>query len=269
MSRLYQPFQPLLTAEGRKTFGLCVKEHAPCARLSGVVHSYLQVNVAKPTPYPMIPDGTQAIFISLDSLQIGGAQSQAAELQLRRPGDYLGIRFYPGALRHFFSLDLAEITNRFISGDDIRRVSLADLGHQAYRHTDFHQRARVCEAWLLRHFMPRPPNTLDRAMNLIYQFRGNLDVALLRQKLGVSERHLRRLFQQGTGLSTKAFAQIVRIQCACKLLLQNPAASMQVAGNLGFFDQAHLLKEYKQRLLANPGAIFDRFMSGFYNTAGS
>lgn len=39
----------------------------------------------------------------------GGRQSFAL---IQQSGDYFGIRFYPGALRHFFNLDLSEITGQ-------------------------------------------------------------------------------------------------------------------------------------------------------------
>jgi len=110
MSQPYQPFQPLLTNGGQQSFALTVQQYPAAKSLTGIVHSYLQVSTPKPTPYPMIPDGAPAIFISAKSTQIGGTLSQALDIQIQQAGDYFGIRFYPGALRHFFKLNLAEIT---------------------------------------------------------------------------------------------------------------------------------------------------------------
>jgi len=69
----------------------------------------MQISTTTPTPYPVvIPDGSQAIFISLCSSKIGGAQSKACDIQILQPSDYFGIRFYPGALRYFFDLNLPD-----------------------------------------------------------------------------------------------------------------------------------------------------------------
>jgi AraC-like DNA-binding protein len=267
MTQTYQPFQPLLTAAGSKAFGLRVQQRSPCSALRGIVDSYIQVGSDSPTPYPMVPDGTQAIFIGPDSIRVGGAQTRALELQLPDAGDYFGICFYPGALRHFFSLDLSEITNQFVDRAFLPCRDLNDLDGRLYQQLDFVQRARICELWLLRHFHGQRPNLLDRALSLVYQATGDIDVGKLAKRLEVSSRHLGRLFRRHTGLGTKSFAQIVRIQTACRHLLVGSAGSLELAGELGFFDQAHLLNEYKRQLLLSPGALARRFRSDFSNKA--
>ena len=113
VSQLYRPFQALLTASGLQHFGLGMQECPAARQLEGIVHSYIQVSTARPTAYPVMPDGTQAIFFSSQGTLIGGALSRMRELQLLQTGEYFGIRFQPGALRHFFKLDLAEITDQF------------------------------------------------------------------------------------------------------------------------------------------------------------
>jgi len=264
---MYQPFQPLLTAGGRQRFSLTVQQTPANKHLYGIVHSYLQVSTQQPTPYPMIPDGAPAIFISTESLQIGGAQTQALDLQLQKPGDYFGIRFYPGALRHFFKLNLSEITGDFVGSNFFPCRDLAHLHESIYQQSDFRQRVRLCQQWLLRHFTPQAPNAFDMALTLIYQSIGNIEVRQLANQTGLSSRHLNRLFQQYAGLSTKAFAQIIRIQSACQQLYKRPNSSLETAAELGFFDQAHLLKEYKRRLLLSPRSLYKRFMSDLYNKA--
>ncbi len=268
MSHPYQPFQPLLTNGGRQSFDLTVQQHPANKRLVGIVHSYLQVSTSKPTPYPIMPDGTQAIFISAESTLIGGAHTQALDIQIQKPGDYFGIRFYPGALRHFFNLNLSEITGQFVESQYFPCRYFALLHQQIYQQDNFLQRVRICEQWLLRHFTPQPSNSFDLALGLIYQSTGNIEISTLANNTGVSSRQLNRLFQQYTGLSTKAFAQIIRIQNACKQLYENPNNSLETALQLGFFDQAHLLKEYKRLLTLSPRSLNNRFMSDFYNNEG-
>jgi AraC-like DNA-binding protein len=265
MSQAYQPFQPLLTKGGRKCFALTVQEYPAQNIMAGIVHSYLQVSTPKPTSYPMIPDGTQAIFISAESTQIGGAQTQAVDIQIHQAGDYFGIRFYPGALRHFFKLNLAEITGQFVDSQYFPCRYFSQLHHHIYQQSHFLSRVRVCEQWLLQHFSPQAPSSFDQSLSLIYQSIGTIEISQLAKKVGLSRRHLNRLFQQYTGLSTKAFAQIIRIQRACKQLYEKPGNSLEIAVELGFFDQAHLLREYKRHLLLSPGLLFKRFMSDFYN----
>lgn len=267
MDQVYSPFQPLLTTGGQKCFGLSVQEFPAQKKLAGFVRSYLQVSTLKPTPYPVMPDGTQAVFISAESIQIGGAQTQAVDIQIHQAGDYFGIWFYPGVLRHFFKLNVAEITGQFVDSRFFPCRYFSQLHHRIYQQHDVRSRVDVCEQWLLRHFSPKAPDLFDMSLNLIYQSTGTIEINMLAKQIGVSRRHLNRLFQQYTGLSTKAFSQIIRIQRACKQLYEKPDNSLEIAAELGFFDQAHLLREYKRHLLLSPGLLFKRFMSDFYNKA--
>ncbi len=266
MNELYQPFQPLLTSSGLQRFELFMQEAPADNSLKGVVHSYLQIRTPKATPYPVIPDGSQAIFISPQGSMIGGAQSQTVDVRILQPGEYFGIRFYPAALRHFFKLNVFEITDQFVDNQFFPCEVFAKLHNAIYQSRSFQQRVDVCERWLLRLFMPLSPGPFDYALFLIYQSFGNIKINQLATTIGLSSRHLNRLFQKYTGLSTKSFIQIIRIQNACKYLSIKPYDSLNISLELGYFDQSHLLNEYKKRLSLSPHSLFDKFMSDFYNS---
>ena len=265
MSEFYKPFQPTLTEAGLKRFELSLEHSPACRMLSNVVHSFLQVSTIKPTPYPVIPDGTQAVFISSHGSIIGGAQSRAHDIQILQPGDYFGIHFYPGALRYFFNLNLLEITDQLVDSHYFPCRDFVGLHNNIYQHQSFHERVHVCEQWLLRHFKPLPVTQFDQALSLIYQSFGNIRINRLADMVGWSSRHLNRLFRLHTGLSAKTFAQTIRIQYVCKQLYTIPGDSLNTALELGFFDQSHLINDFKKRLLSNPGMFVNRFKSDFYN----
>jgi len=265
MNELYNAFQPTLTEAGLKRFDLSLLYSPACKILKGVVHSYLQISTTKPTPYPVIPDGTQAIFISPHGAKIGGAQSRACDVQILQPGNYFGIRFYPGVLRYFFDLNLSEITDQFVDSHYFSCQKFDELHNHIYRHQHFHERAHICEQWLLQQFEPRPATQFDQALSLIYQSFGTIKIAQLAAMVGWSSRHLNRLFRLHTGLNTKTFTQIIRLQHACKKQHLTPDDSLNTALDLGFFDQSHLIKDYQTYLLSSPGLFFDRFKSDFYN----
>lgn len=265
MNALYKPFQPTLTAAGLNSFGLSLQHSPAHQQLRGIVHSYLQITAQKPTPYPVMPDGTQAVFISPEGSFISGAQSTACDVRIPGPGEYFGIRFYPGALRYFFKLDLSEITDQFADSGYFPCRNFRELHKHIYQHRHFQERAQVCEQWLFGHFQPQCITPFDQALSLIYQAFGNIRVADLANKVGWTGRHLNRLFRLHTGLSTKAFSQTIRIQHACRQWYLNPGYGVPTALELGFFDQSHLIKDYQKHLLASPKQFFARFMSDFYN----
>lgn len=99
MDALFQPFQPTLTRSGLRRFGLSVRWALPSRALAGIVHSYLQITATEPAPYIVIPDGTQALYISSESSQVGGTFSRTFEVPIQQPGEYFGIWFRPSCWR--------------------------------------------------------------------------------------------------------------------------------------------------------------------------
>lgn len=139
MNNLCRSFQPILTETGLNRFGLQLEHSPACNILDGVVHSYLQITAKKVTPYPVIPDGTQAIFISPQNSMIGGTQTQARDIQLQQAGEYFGIRFYPGALRYFFNLNLVDITDQYVDPSYFSCTFFNELHNHLYQHNTFHE----------------------------------------------------------------------------------------------------------------------------------
>jgi AraC-like DNA-binding protein len=82
---------------------------------------------------------------------------------------------------------------------------------------------------------------------------------------GSSARHLNRLFWQYTGLSVKTITQTIRRQHVCRQMFALPGGYLNTALELGFYDQSHLIRDFKKHLLLSPGAFLQRFMSDFYN----
>jgi len=139
------------------------------------------------------------------------------------------------------------------------------LQQPIFNQTRFARRAEECEKWLLERIQPSVTHAFDRALSEVYKSLGGVNVNVLAEKVGLSQRHLNRLFQRYVGLSTKTFSQTVRVQAACRALFNDPSSSLKTAVDLGFFDQAHLLREYKKSLLLSPRSLFTRFGSDLYN----
>lgn len=265
MNAIFNPFQPTIAKAGLSHYGLSLQSSMPCLALKGVVHSYLQITAEKPTPYPVIPDGTQSIFISPHGSIVGGAQVETRDIQILEAGEYFGIRFYSGALRHFFNLDLSEITNQLVGNEYLPCQYFSYLHQLIYQKNNYHQRVEICERWLLQNYQPQLKSRFDHALYLIYQSSGNIRINDLANKVAWSSRHLNRLFQLYTGLGTKSFSKIIQIQCACRQLYISPRHSLNTALDLGFFDQSHLIKDFRKHLLSKPSDFSTRFMSDLYN----
>jgi len=64
--------------------------------------------------------------------------------------------------------------------------------------------------------------------------------------LGVSERHLRRVFRETVGMSPKGFARLARFRHALRIVREDSRLSWAaIAAAAGYYDQAHLIEEFR------------------------
>lgn len=77
-------------------------------------------------------------------------------------------------------------------------------------------------------------------------------------QLGVSERHLRRIFHDAVGLAPKAYAKLARFHRALAHT-ERDWASVAVAA--GYYDQAHLIAEFRSIAGVTPSVLRDELHS--------
>ena len=81
-------------------------------------------------------------------------------------------------------------------------------------------------------------------------------VSAVADDLGVSERHLRRVFRDAVGMSPKAFAKLARFHRALGTARTNRRATWAgVAAATGYYDQAHLIDEFRTIAGVTPRAL--------------
>jgi AraC-like DNA-binding protein len=74
--------------------------------------------------------------------------------------------------------------------------------------------------------------------------------------LGVSDRHLRRVFRETFGVSPKAFAKLTRFHRALRAAREEAHASWaSIAAAAGYYDQAHLIAEFRAIAGVTPRAF--------------
>jgi AraC-like DNA-binding protein len=81
--------------------------------------------------------------------------------------------------------------------------------------------------------------------------------------LGVSTRHLRRVFREALGVSPKAFARLERFRRALRVSRENAQAGWaDVAAGAGYYDQAHLIAEFRAIAGVTPSALVRELSAG-------
>jgi transcriptional regulator GlxA family with amidase domain len=71
---------------------------------------------------------------------------------------------------------------------------------------------------------------------------------------GTTGRHLERLFQREIGTTPKRFARVLRFQAAANQMLNGDTSSLvDVSADAGYFDQAHMVREFVSFAGTTPG----------------
>jgi AraC-like DNA-binding protein len=74
--------------------------------------------------------------------------------------------------------------------------------------------------------------------------------------LGVSERHLRRVFRETVGVGPKTFAKLTRFRRAVRAARsERPASWASIAAGAGYYDQAHLIAEFRAIAGVTPAVL--------------
>jgi AraC-like DNA-binding protein len=74
--------------------------------------------------------------------------------------------------------------------------------------------------------------------------------------LGISERHLRRLFHENFGLGPKGFAKLARFHRALRAAREDAHESWAaIAAAAGYYDQAHLIADFRAIAGVTPRAL--------------
>ena len=86
--------------------------------------------------------------------------------------------------------------------------------------------------------------------------------------IGVGERRLQQLFHAHVGLSPRAWSRLARMHgCLRALRLQPSPAWVDVALESGFYDQSHLVNEFRALCGVTPTEFMGHAVSGSSKTA--
>lgn len=159
------------------------------------------------------------------------------------------IRFYAWSVILFADSNMYGACNAFTESGayfgDFRRTlceKLADC-------RDIHERARAAEIFLLNKLEHSARTQNADVMNALYGIireSGRANVDELARDTAVSRRTLERLFASNLGVSPKQLGNLLRYQMLWRAALRPDFNVHDAVYQFGYFDQAHLLHDFKK-----------------------
>lgn len=175
--------------------------------------------------------------------------------ELGDAGWVVGVKFRPGAFRPFLGRDVAGITDRVLEVDELFGAAGRLLERAVHGAPGDDARLGLVEAFLRRLRPELPPDSLmaGRIVDLAEADPSISRVTVLAGRAGLGIRALERLFRAHVGVSPKWVIRRFRVQEAAERARSGaPPDWGGLALELGYFDQAHFIRDFKAQVGRTP-----------------
>lgn len=193
-----------------------------------------------------------------DPSLVVGTMTRPLAVNTTGPVHFVGVRFKPGKAHQFLGVSAHEVTDISVALDDVwgkdaefLKESILDLSLPNRQILALEQelsrralRLDVCD------------RNLERLVAFIEHNRGAVSVESLASLAGLSRQHLARKFDHYIGVSPKIFCRIVRFRGVLALKRERTLDWTSLALDLGYFDQAHMIRDFKEFTGTSPMKFF-------------
>lgn len=224
----------------------------------------------------VVPDGSLDILVKLpyrvkpgDAAAADEGNSYACVLMPIRhtvdaafatPSNILGIRFFAGGARDFFSMSVHELGDRAIPLEELWGSAARTFADETAQAATISEMAIVAEKHLLMNMREPSSSTalVRRCVRALEESGGRLSLEELQDISGRTQRQLERLFKEYVGMSPKRFTRTLRLNYLLKAVRNLDAVDWHdLVLALNYCDQPHLIREFRDFIGMSPASFRD------------
>ena len=207
-------------------------------------------------PHPSV----HIVFETGRPAEIGGVHLGRFSRELCGLGRVFGIKFRPGGFYPFLGQAMTQMTGRVLPLTEVFGPESAKLTDQIMAMDADEARIELAEAFLCDRLPAADPiiEQVIAMVDTIVADPGLTKVDDLVERFGLSKRNLQRVFRDYVGIAPKWMIQRYRLHEALEQLTQStPPDWSQLALSLGYFDQAHFIKDFRAVVGTTPKRYWD------------
>ena len=157
----------------------------------------------------------------------------------------------------FFGLPMHELANDVVPLDAALPHGVGGLAEALEDKASWNERFALLDSILLARLgeARAPSPDVAWAWSILERTHGQAPIGRICDRLGRSRRHLAARFREQVGLPPKTVARIMRFNRAVSLLGRSDDRLADIAFECGYFDQAHLNREFREFAGVTPGAF--------------
>ncbi len=249
------------------------------SKLQGIVDVIHEQKLEEPGKWRFLPDGKIELMFRIGNCTGIKLSSSRMTNEQENPGSnfcflagfatspvqmsfekmhFISIQMNPLALKALFGIPAFELKDFAIAGDLIIS-NLAEIEDQINELPNFYQRAK----WLENHFISKIKLSVElnkalgiqRLIQKLSQNNYTYPVKKVDEFLGYSKTQTYRIFNDWFGLSAGKYQRMMRFtETLHHLHFSEDSLSLTEVGlQLGFFDQAHFIRTFKEFAGITPG----------------
>ncbi|MDA3891702.1 MAG: helix-turn-helix domain-containing protein [Salinivirgaceae bacterium] len=223
----------------------------------------------------MVPNGLMELMIYLgnrpetldknkgltENTLISGQQKRYYDLKVSGNISLFSISFLPYGAMMFFDIPLNELYDKNIPLKYIIGNRIIHLEEKLFEAASFKEKTKIVDTFLKKQLHKNSKEyELQRIYKTVYEInktRGLLNIETLAEKACLSRKQFERTFLDYIGSSPKQFLKIVRFQNAIFQKQKNHNMPLTELAHLcGYFDQAHMINEFKTLAGMTPRKYF-------------
>ena len=242
---------------------------AASASLAGVVQHFWSVRWdlrgAKPFVPETLPHPNVHLVFEGDGASIAGVHTGRFTTQLKDTGWVFGVKFRPGAFRPYLGRSVASLRDHTVPIGEVFGTQGAALARQVSDYGSDADKAAAIERFLTERMTPSDPN-VERVSHIVDEIAENREILSVEQVVELArlgKRTLQQLFNSYVGVGPKWVINRYRLHEAVERLQAGAQINFtELAMELGYFDQAHFIRDFRKLVGCTPAAYTRRRPAG-------
>jgi AraC-like DNA-binding protein len=235
--------------------------HLPAPELAGLVEHYWIVrwdlSGLPPHRQETLSHPSMHLVFEPDGAHIYGIVRGRFSRLLEGRDITFGVKFKPAGFHPFAKTPVSTFTDRTIDAATVFGEAATDLYARVRSEADDTAMIQMVERFLCDLLPPRDEH-VTLINTIVADIMGHREITKVDDivsRSGLNKRQLQRLFSQYVGVSPKWIIQRYRLHEAVERLAPGDAVDWaQLAVDLGYFDQAHFIKDFKALVGKSPTA---------------
>ncbi|WIO74634.1 helix-turn-helix transcriptional regulator [Porticoccaceae bacterium LTM1] len=188
-----------------------------------------------------------------------GSHTRTLPLEMSGEVQAFGVRFKPGGAAAL-SGAVVELKNQYALLSELGCGGVSALHQQLAEASSAQEMVVRVESWLLRHLRSdyELASPVMEALGFMADARGMVGIESVAEQLSLGRRSLERMFRNSLGITPKECTNAYRIGEARHLLMSSTESGADIANQLGYSDQAHFIRQFRQVVGLTPSQYRQR-----------